>query len=153
LARRQGAAVVLTLHDFYFACPLVHLQKRSGEPCAGPDGGAECARTCFAHEGADALLRWGLRATYFRRLLAVAQRVVCPSRYVANYFAEHGPDLGISAGHLRIVPNGIAIPAADPATAHVALPSAGAFKVAFLGTVVPHKGVHTILDELDAAGL
>jgi glycosyltransferase involved in cell wall biosynthesis len=149
LARRQGAAVVLTLHDFYFACPLVHLQKRSGERCAGPDGGAECARTCFSHEGADALLRWGLRTTYFRRLLAVAQRVVCPSRYVADYFAEHGAD----TARLRVVPNGIAIPAADPAAAFAPPPSSATFKVAFLGTVVPHKGVHTILDELDAARL
>ena len=42
---------------------------------------------------------------------------------------------------------------ADPAVAFVPPPSSGAFRVAFLGTVVPHKGVHTILDELDAAGL
>jgi glycosyltransferase involved in cell wall biosynthesis len=94
-------------------------------------------------------LRWGLRATYFRRLLAVAQRVVCPSRYVVDYFAEHGPD----SARLRVVPNGIAIPAADPATANVAEPWSATFRVAFLGTVVPHKGVHTILDELDAARL
>ena len=39
LAHRQGAAVVLTLHDFYFACPLVHLRKLSGASCDGPDGG------------------------------------------------------------------------------------------------------------------
>src|SRR5437867_725131 len=50
-AQRAGAAVVVTLHDYYFPCPLVHLTKKSGVPCGGPDEGRECARTCFVREG------------------------------------------------------------------------------------------------------
>src|SRR5215831_17173204 len=47
IAHQLGAAVVLSLHDFYFACPRIHLRKPSGEVCDGPDFGRECASTCF----------------------------------------------------------------------------------------------------------
>src|SRR5438132_1545051 len=36
IAGAYGAPVVVTLHDYYFACPLAHLRKFSGEQCAGP---------------------------------------------------------------------------------------------------------------------
>jgi glycosyltransferase involved in cell wall biosynthesis len=146
----QNAAVVLSLHDFYFACPLIHLQKLSGELCDGPDGGRECARTCFKGEGEAASLRWGTRAAYFRRLLALADRIVTPSPYVANYFER----FGAGPERIRIVPNGIQI--ADEARVDVREPSPrrqGPLKLAFLGTVTSHKGVHVILDALRLADL
>src|SRR5215212_1517946 len=115
IAHRQRAAVVLTLHDFYFACPLVHLQKTSGELCQGPAGGRECARTCFAQEGDRASLRWGLRTVYFRRLLATAERVVAPSQYIGSYFRA----FGANPSRLRVLPNGISIaPSIRPVRAH-----------------------------------
>ena len=37
-ARRTGTPVVLTLHDYWFACPRVTLLHPSGEICSGPSG-------------------------------------------------------------------------------------------------------------------
>jgi len=111
IARRRGVAVVLTLHDFYFACPRVHLQKPSGELCDGPDGGRECARSCFAGTDTAASLRWGLRCGYFRRLLGGVERIICPSQYVAAYFEAFGAE----PDRVRVISNGVSIPPAEPA--------------------------------------
>jgi glycosyltransferase involved in cell wall biosynthesis len=150
IARRLRVPVVLELQDFYFACPLVHLQKPSGELCAGPDAGRECARTCFRNGDASTTLRWGLRAAYFRRFLDLAAHVICPSRHVASYFER----LGADPARLYVLPNGVAIEAADPNEEVYRPPvKRGKLNLAFLGTVVAHKGVHVILDALSIAGL
>jgi glycosyltransferase involved in cell wall biosynthesis len=157
IAYRLRVAVVLSLHDFYFSCPLVHLQKESGGLCKGPEGGRECAATCFANEPLDPtlikpnpLLRWGTRAVYFRRLFAMAQRTVCYSQYVASYFDGFGP----SQGRLRVIPLGISTGAMDHGEWSPAPPKErGTLTLAFCGTVVRHKGVHVILDALRVADL
>jgi glycosyltransferase involved in cell wall biosynthesis len=155
IAHRLRVAVVLTLHDFYLACPLVHLQKTSGELCRGPAGGRECARTCFAHEGEDASLRWGLRTAYFRRLLATVERVITPSSYVATYFRAFGVD----RSRLSVIPNGISIAPLVRPVRVCGSPRAGStLSLGYIGSVARHKGVHVILEALaltgfDAVGL
>ena len=145
LALAHRAAVVLTLHDFFFACPRVTLQKRSGALCAGPDAGRECARTCFAESPGPGPLALGLRALCFRRLLDLPQYVLCPSPYVASYFSRYGVD----AARLRVVPNGIWVPRLDPGASPPLTPrQRGQLNLAFFGSVVPHKGVHVILEAL-----
>jgi glycosyltransferase involved in cell wall biosynthesis len=149
-AARFGAAVCVSLHDFYFACPLAHLQKRAGGLCDGPDAGRECAATCF-RDTPEAAVRWGTRTAYFRRLLSFADRVVCPSDYVASYFDAFA---GIGA-KTRVIPNGVASELLDPIPArrngHAREP--GELRIAFLGAVAPHKGIHLILDALAIAAL
>src|SRR5260370_26402925 len=137
MPRRLRVPVVMSLHDFSLACPRVHLQKKSGELCAGPDSGRECARTCFAKEGgdpADPTLRWGLRALYFRRLLALAHRLVSGSRYVASFFERFAP----GRAPIRVIPNGVPLeglapPAGSPASARR---GGGTLNLAYCGTLV-----------------
>src|SRR5262249_33906551 len=105
LAHRAGAAVVVSLYDYYFACPRIVLVKRDGEWCAGPDGGNECAATCFADEGEGAQ-RWRVRAEYWTRLLGLADRIICPAEFVADFFVRHGAD----RARIRLLPNGVALP-------------------------------------------
>lgn len=150
IARERGAAVVLTLHDFYVACSLVHLRKLAGGPCDGPAGGLECAATCFAAEGAAAIPRWTTRAAYFRRILALAERVICPSRSLADFFAE----FGVAPERLRLLPNGIAVEALpDVPPAGEDAPTPGTLTLAFLGSVVDYKGVHIVVEALRRARL
>jgi glycosyltransferase involved in cell wall biosynthesis len=150
IAHRLRVAVVISLHDFYFACPLIHLQTPAGELCEGPDGGRQCARTCFADDGGDGLLRWGLRTTYFRRLLALAGRVVCYSQYVASFFER----FGVEPARVRVIPHGVGFEPAGPAP--LARPSPqdlGVLNLAYCGTVIPLKGPHIILEALRVASL
>ena len=149
LAHRHQAAVVLSLQDFFLACPLIILRKRDGAVCAGPDGGRECARTCFAGEGDRALLRWGLRALYYRRVLGMAERLVAPSQYVADYFVGYGAD----PARLSVIHNGVSIPPAPGDDGYQTPHERGRLHLAFLGSVMPHKGPGLILDALRVAGL
>lgn len=144
IAHRLACPVVLTLHDYYFACPLFQLRKRSGELCAGPDGGRECARTCFAGQQRSEL-RWGLRFAYFRRLLQSVDRIISPSRYVASYFEGFGAD----AERMRVVPNGVVINDELDCSSPVGRPRP--LNLAYFGVVAAHKGVLSVLDALELA--
>jgi glycosyltransferase involved in cell wall biosynthesis len=147
-AHRLRVPTVVSLHDYYFACPRIQLRKPSGEVCAGPDEGRECARSCYADDGADATVRWGVRDAYFRALLQLPERLIAPSRHIAGFFAQYIGD----GDRVRIVPNGVAHeprpdgPRDTPA-------SRGCLELAYLGTIVPHKGVHVIVEALRQARL
>jgi len=154
IAHRLGAAVVLSLHDFYFACPRVHLQKPAGELCQGPDMGRECVKSCFAGFGDRA--QWGFRAMYFERALRMAERVIAYSQYVASYFQRMRGE----APPISVIENGIlqeSGPFEETLSAAEETQTAAApgrtFTVAYCGTVVPHKGPHLILDALRIAAL
>jgi glycosyltransferase involved in cell wall biosynthesis len=145
IAIKLGAAVVISLHDFYFACPRVHLQKPNDDLCAGPRGGHECASTCFADES-NAISRWTTRADYYRQILSLAHRVVCYSEYVARYFAQYG----VTESMLRMLPLGISPP--DDSMPRSAS-DGQTLSIAFCGSVIRHKGPHVILDALKLAKL
>ena len=149
IAYRQRVPIVVSLQDFYFACPLIHLRKPAGELCHGPNAGQECAQTCFAAEGAGALQRWAVRALYFRRLLDLADAIVCPSQFVADFFVRQQ---GLRPEQVRVVPNGI-VPMARPARASLSPRERGRLRLAFQGAVCPHKGVHVLLKALELAEL
>jgi glycosyltransferase involved in cell wall biosynthesis len=143
IAYRQLIPIVMSLHDFHMACPRVHLQTPDGELCDGPDGGRACAQTCFSHLGVEAQEIYRLRAEYFERLLALADRVVCPSRYVASYFERQGAD----ASRIRIIPNGISLHSASKKRVSPRPRQPGdPLKLACLGAIVPHKGAHVLLE-------
>src|SRR5207244_9018804 len=115
--------------------------------CRGPDGGRECATSCFSSEGKEATLRWGLRSVYFRRILAGAHRVIAYSEHVATYFEQYAP-----AGQgIRVIPNGISFPAAAIRRPSERRPPGAPMRLAFCGAVVRHKGVHTIMEALRVA--
>jgi glycosyltransferase involved in cell wall biosynthesis len=148
--RERGAALVLTLHDYYFACQRIVLRTVAGTNCAGPEGGVACARDCFGSENGSGPARWALRTTYFRRLLQLADRVVCPSEYVGDFFLRHGAP----ADRLRVVPNGVWLDKPMQTSADWSTPrERGRLVLAFLGAVVPHKGLKVVLEALAMARL
>ena len=149
-ARGRGAAVVLTLHDYYFACQRIVLRTVAGENCAGPEGGLRCASDCFASENSAGPTRWALRTSYFRRLLSLADRIVCPSEYVGDFFLR----FGAPPERLRVVPNGVWLDRPLQSTAAWSTPAErGRLVLAFLGAVVPHKGLKLVLEALALARL
>lgn len=152
LAREAGAGVVLTLHDFWFPCPRITLRRPDGTLCAGPEGGEACVAHCVpAGRARDdrgaAGDRLRLRALYFRRLLDLPDRVVCPSPYVANWFEGWG----IEPGRIRPVPNGIRLPAERPDPGPPRRNDR--LRLVILGAVVRHKGIHVALEALESAGV
>ena len=146
LAHQTGAAVVLTLHDYYFACDRIVLRRTSGAICSGPEGGRACARTCFSGEGHDARTRWGLRTAYFRKLLTIPDIVVAPSEFAARYFTRFAGD-GID---VVAVSNGVSVDRTVERTHDDwSTPRRrGALNLAYVGSVMPHKGIHVVIEAL-----
>ena len=77
----------VTVHDFVTACPQFHFQDDRGKYCGRPDD-AGC-NTCVE----DRKNPWGLtieawRALFFDHLLK-AERVICPSAFVASVIEDY----------------------------------------------------------------
>lgn len=145
VAHRWGVPLVLALHDFFMLCPRVHLQRRSGELCPGPEGGEACAVHCFGDQP-DPLLRWSLRAQSFGEALRAADRVTAPSRFLAEAFAPFRGD----GAPIEIVPNGVA--SLGPVLREAA-PGHRPLNLASIGVTVEHKGFATIVEALRLASL
>ena len=145
IAHRWGVPVVLELHDFYVACERAHLERRSGELCAGPEGGRACAQHCFAHDS-KAPQRWALRSHLFRHALEQADETLCPSEFVADYF-HRGFELAIRP---TVIGNGVDV--GDPAPRGPRKPGRQ-LRLACVGMVVHHKGTHVAVEALRLARL
>jgi glycosyltransferase involved in cell wall biosynthesis len=147
IAHRLGIPVVLELHDFFAACPLAHLQRTSGERCAGPEGGRACAEHCFDHQD-DARARWALRALEFRQAVRYADAVLAPSRFVADYF---GALRGSDAAPIRVLGNGVGLPGVGGPRATAPERDDDVLELASVGVVIEHKGPHIVVDALRRA--
>lgn len=145
VAHRWGIPVVLELHDFFALCPRAHLQRRSGEPCGGPEGGSACARHCFPGQP-DADLRWALRSRSFAEAVCRADEVLAPSRFVADAFESRRGE----GKPIRLVEN--AVPEFAPALQPGPSPC-GPLHLASIGVTVEHKGFHIVIEALRRARL
>jgi glycosyltransferase involved in cell wall biosynthesis len=146
IARRWGVPVVMELHDFFAVCERAHLERRSGELCEGPDGGAACAVHCFAHQQ-HPRERWSLRTHLFRDALEHAHALICPSEFVADYFRRSFPGQALP---LRVIGNGVeeALGCIQPSDSQDR-----PLSLACVGVVTPHKGPHVALEALAMSGL
>jgi GT2 family glycosyltransferase/glycosyltransferase involved in cell wall biosynthesis len=161
-ARRRGAAVVLTLHDFYTLCPLGQLLNVRLEVCPGPTP-ARClgcvgeqvaaapnvsARVPrglplaavggrllarLAPAGTDRLAR---RLDEMREVLRAADLLISPSRFLRDRMAA----LGVPG--IVVLENGHA-PLTVPSPAG---PGAARVRFGFIGSAIPSKGVHVLAD-------
>lgn len=145
IARRWGVPVILELHDYYAVCELARLERRWGGLCRGPEGGHACAVHCFP-EQPQTDQRWALRTHMFRRALELSTALIAPSRFVEDYFrAAFGPSLP----PLHVIGNGVDVRADRPRR----LAADDPLSVGYIGTVIPHKGVHVLIDALRLARL
>jgi glycosyltransferase involved in cell wall biosynthesis len=145
VAHRWGVPVVLELHDFFAICPRAHLERRTGDLCAGPDGGRACATYCFPEQDRPQL-RWSLRAHSFGQALDAADGLLAPSSYVVKTMERaRGKELPI-----RVVENAIG-PLGPVLRARVS--EAGGLRLASVGVTVAHKGFQVVLEALRTASL
>jgi glycosyltransferase involved in cell wall biosynthesis len=163
-ARRVGIPVVLTLHDYWFACPRVTLRHPDGAICSGPERPAKCAWCLTADQrryrlldrvagGAMTRARDGSRiwqmaiggpvaAVAHRQqalaaLLRSAAVVLAPTRFVA---AQVAAGTGYPLDAIRLSRYGM------PPIERVARTPGATLRLAFIGQLAPHKGVHLAID-------
>jgi glycosyltransferase involved in cell wall biosynthesis len=180
----HGVPVVVHLMDFWFLCPNFILLRPGGELCDGPpEGGFGCI-ACTAPELAAEVERLDLRAalrplvgvpspasslqpSVARRagallgrkdrlfgLLASAQAVIAPSRFLRSVFEAQG----FPAGRIELLPYGLDAARFRSTKAHTrgdaAAPADGVrpLRVGYTGSISRHKGVHVAIAAVRAAG-
>ena len=89
-AAQLGYPVVLSLHDFFFACARIHLVDNHSRLCPGPDRGERCIACLQTEAGAEEARR---RFRYFEQLLHIPRRVIVPSRFLADRMSDLFPFL------------------------------------------------------------
>jgi glycosyltransferase involved in cell wall biosynthesis len=57
IARNHGLPVAVSVHDYWFICPLFQLFTPQETICPGPDGGCNCVVTCLAGDRLTRLYR------------------------------------------------------------------------------------------------
>jgi glycosyltransferase involved in cell wall biosynthesis len=152
-AASRRAPTVVSLHDFWAQCPLVHTGPRDHHPLRGDWWGA----ACFVHSelrhpvkllGAARRGRLGatLRAHLerpgrFRRALGAADAIVVPSAFLRDSFVR----FGVPESRIDVIPNPVVVAPSETGTA-------APVRFGYVGALAPHKGVHVLLDAFAAAG-
>lgn len=147
VARDEGAAVVLGLHDAFYLCHRLFLLDRDGRRCPGPDAGERCIG-CLSDQAAPEAARE--RFAYMARALALPDAVVAPSAALARRYAAELPFL---EGRVTVVDPGVPAAGALAAlrrgrAAAQERETAPRVRLTFIGTWLRHKGLDLLLDAL-----
>lgn len=157
-AARAGVPAVLSVHDYWAACPRVTLLHPDGRLCSGPDVPAKCAWCLSSDRRAYRLLDgaaggrltlgqhrsalWRLafgkttdaierRRQAVRAAFGTIATVLAPSAFVARQVTQ----AGVPAAQLAVRPFGL--PAAPPRRRT----PVSSLHIGYIGQVAPHKGV------------
>lgn len=143
-AQQCGLPSVMTLTDFFVGCYRINAINAHGIPCQGPDEGRTCGQDCLVPAWtAPALLQ---RHEQARQLLRSAAQRVAPSEYVAGFFRAAFPELPF-----RVIPHGIDFLNLATALPNPATPTPSTHdtvNLAYVGSIVPQKGLHVLLQAL-----
>lgn len=159
-AAALGVPTVLTLHDFWFLCPRINLLKGDGSICPEPpaDPGAcawcmqlsgraarwadRCSGGLAGRVGAIALVKERQQLITRRETLLAAlglpQAVIAPSHFLARRYQPYiAPErlhilrIGTDTTRLQATPR---------------RPDDGVLRLAFIGQIGAHKGVHVLVE-------
>jgi glycosyltransferase involved in cell wall biosynthesis len=159
-ASQAGVPIVLTLHDYWFLCPRITLQRGNGALCmevpANPAGCAWCTHLeSRRYRLPDRWTGGGLgkaavwlnliadtpvfadRRARLLSALALPDAVIAPSRFLAERFAPF-----VAPERLQISPIGLDL---TPFQEQQRLPRDGVVRIGFIGQIAPHKGVHLLV--------
>ncbi|MBZ4211960.1 MAG: glycosyltransferase [Comamonadaceae bacterium] len=142
-AQRCGLPLILTLTDFFLACPRINLVNLDNQVCDGPQLGKKCGERCLtAPWSRDSLAS---RYQHAAELLASASVRVTPSEFVANRFRA-----AFAALDFRVVPHGIDLLALANQKAIEGRQLENEFRVrlVYVGGIIPQKGLDLLLRAL-----
>ncbi len=118
---RSRLPLGITLHDFHFVCPRVHMVPPGSTFCNAPTETAVCER-CLAADPVwrGSLAEWRRES---RSLLAAASFVTAPTRFTRDVIARYAPDMRCFIVPHRYAPDWPALdrPAPDGGPASVAV--------------------------------
>ena len=150
--RRRAIPLVITLHDFWMGCPRGQRIREDLSVCPTIDLRRcdPCLRHLWPHcfEEPPAGLWARITGARYRDLnayhrqvratLCSADRLIVPSRFAARLYQEYG----LPVERLEVIPYGLAT---DHLTGLAREPEQR-LRIGYIGTVIPSKGVHVLLD-------
>ena len=140
IAAQLGYPVVLSLHDFFFACARIHLVDNHRRLCPGPDRGERCVACLESVTSADETRR---RFAYFEDLLHIPQQVIVPSPFLAERMQAISPFL---KPRLQIIAPGIVpVQGVRASSPQKDRKHREPMRVLSIGALVPHKGPHLLV--------
>jgi glycosyltransferase involved in cell wall biosynthesis len=132
---------VLSLHDFYFPCQLIHLIDAQERFCPGPERGESCVPCLQDMATAEEVRR---RFVQMEQVLQRPQVVITPSHFLAEKMQSYFPTLG---DRIRTIPLGVKrLPGVVRGRAP--RPADAPLRVLYVGVFLPHKGAHVLLEAL-----
>ncbi len=149
VAKQRGLPVVHHLHDYWYMCRQVQLLTLDDRICSGPESGMKC-RQCLSNRfvrvpglgGLFRLLGGGFyvyRNSVMRKMLCQADLLITPSLFLKRKFVE----FGIPEEKIRFSEYGMNAKPYENIQPHR---WERPIRFGFLGTIVPHKGVHIAVD-------
>src|SRR5262249_43087248 len=102
--------------------------------------GASVARKWTRYEMLDEAVALIQRPVYMRAALLSADVIVAPSRFLVRMLEANGVD----SSRITVCPNGVARPPGEQSSKT----PARALRLAFIGTLLPYKGLTVLLDAL-----
>ena len=139
-AQQCNLPYILTLTDFFLACPRINLVTLDNQMCGGPQGGKKCGKDCLtAPWSRDTLMH---RHESARQMLVGASVRVVPSEFVAARFRE-----AFAECSFRLVPHGVdllALMGNDIRTRSDSDP----VRLGYVGSIIPQKGLSVLLRAL-----
>jgi glycosyltransferase involved in cell wall biosynthesis len=150
---RRDIPYVITFHDYWWACANGQLLTNYGqERCDGPAWWINCGRCALARAGLGALQPLAplaapplaLRQRKLTPLLASAQRLIAPTRFVRDIYAG----LGLPVDHCDVVLHGIPVPAVLPERTRP-LPPPLPLELIYVGGIARQKGLHVLIEAVN----
>ncbi len=145
VAKRHSLKVVMHLTDYWMICPQATLLKPDGSLCEGPDFGRNCGKYCYETKWTQALVK---RYRDAQDSLQLVDVIISPSQFLINVFKRNGVDIsrfiyrkhGFDYSKVKFVKKG-------------QLSREGIITFGFLGTILPHKGVHILIEAFKKVAL
>ena len=160
VASAMRIPTVLTLTDYWFLCPRMHLVRSNGEICSTLPADEICAQ-CLGEERRryriparilpafmrgywkrreDARKRMRVRRSFLLETLACADRIISPSRFLRGFFI----DAGVPEETIRFLRQGRDFP--QLSAEDLRKEPSSTFRVGYIGQLAWHKGVHVLFE-------
>ena len=158
--REAGVPTIVTLCDYWFLCPRHTLLQCTGEVCSGPDRPLKCVPCVRELHGFPTSpgtpATWGPwlrdvraiegRTGYLRDTLLGVDRIVALAELQKRLLAAHG----YPADRIEVMAHAPE-PFDEVLPPHVPGEVPWLRRIGFIGSLVPHKGAHVLLEALGRA--
>jgi len=145
VAKRLGIPIVLQIQDWWFLCARVNLFDRDGNRCSGP-AAAKCARcatlTKLPPSSVTNRLMHAARRSAARAAIAACDAFVSGSKAIHDDYVRAGVIPPSKPFH--VIPYGVSVSAPSEPRA----PARRPVRFGYVGSIAPHKGVHTAVEAM-----